>query len=696
MTSPPRSPQRMMLDKLATSLITSANARELKLQAMSETEVAKQLPELSPHLSGFKIPYFGLDRKLRPDGFFRFRFLGKPSNGWASQGEQKKPRRYGQLAGSGVAAYLSPTVPWVKVAADTKQPICITEGELKAICCCLHMVPTIGLGGVNNFRTKHMDLLGLVPELEAIDWKDRVVVVLFDSDILTKPEVRAAATMLAAALEHRGAIVKLTSPPAVSGDKTGVDDWLYSLGGTEAKRTKALEDLIDDAPEMDTTRQLHKLNTELARVRLSADYVELATGWRFGKQQLLDESRFSHRKIRIEDGEGGVKVVQAVKHWLGWPYAHTINTYTYEPGQPALTDNGYNLWPGWAVEPAKGAVEPFFELMESLVGNASKADQDWLFSWLAYPLQNPGAKMHSGVLMWGAETGTGKTMLANTMRRIYGKNFGVIESKHLQSNFNSFLNRKQFILGDEISVTDKRQISEKLKALLTQETVWVEEKYQIPFEVQDTCNYYFTSNYPDAFYVEDKDRRFFIHEVTSKPMANSFSDQYFEWLDNKGGAAALFYHLLHERPLGHFDPKARPPITVAKESMIMLGHNDLRRWIEELKVQAATDLRHIYTISQLMAMYAKENPNAHIDRTRLGRELSKADVKAVSQGKHLRIAGESGNIRAYIFGESERETHRLHMLSPKEGSIAVEAAIPTRQKFASKLAQAKQNKERVQ
>ena len=43
----------------------------------------------------------------------------------------------------------------------------------------------------------------------------------------------------------------------------------------------------------------------------------------------------------------------------------------------------------------------------------------WLLQWMAYPLQNPGAKMGSAVVMHGPQ-GTGKSLIFTTLAEIYG------------------------------------------------------------------------------------------------------------------------------------------------------------------------------------------------------------------------------------------------------------------------------------
>jgi hypothetical protein len=173
--------------------------------------------------------------------------------------------------------------------------------------------------------------------------------------------------------------------------------------------------------------------------------------------------------------------------------------------------------------------------------------------------------------------------------------------------------------------------------MLTQEQVLVEEKYQIPYVVEDHANYYFTSNYPDAFYVEEDDRRFFIHEVTAAPLTTTWRDRYFAWLE-QGGAAALFDHLLRVSLTG-FDAFERPPLTAAKVDMIQIGVSDVRRWIEDIKLDPATALGrpkeepacYLTTVGRLVSRYRAETDRP-MDAAWMGKELAKAGIRKAAKG----------------------------------------------------------------
>jgi putative DNA primase/helicase len=62
---------------------------------------------------------------------------------------------------------------------------------------------------------------------------------------------------------------------------------------------------------------------------------------------------------------------------------------------------------------------------------------DWLLDWLAYPLQNPGAKMQSCILIHGAQ-GAGKNTFFGTLLEIYSNEYSVeFGPAQLENRFNA-------------------------------------------------------------------------------------------------------------------------------------------------------------------------------------------------------------------------------------------------------------------
>lgn len=127
--------------------------------------------------------------------------------------------------------------------------ILITEGEKKALSAAQAGFCCIGLVGVYGFqlsrpKTDNGRRYGqreLLPELAAIEWNGRQVVIVFDSDAAEKDGVKIAEHKLAEVLGKAGAIVKVVRLPADGDEKVGLDDYLVKHG------VKGFNKILDDA-----------------------------------------------------------------------------------------------------------------------------------------------------------------------------------------------------------------------------------------------------------------------------------------------------------------------------------------------------------------------------------------------------------------------------------------------------------------
>jgi putative DNA primase/helicase len=99
---------------------------------------------------------------------------------------------------------------------NLNKPVIITEGEKKALKGAQELPGflVIGLAGVWCFKTKK---LALIDDFRKISWKNRDVYIVYDSDVVRKPEVQEAENALATQLDKLGANVHVCRFPDGAG-----------------------------------------------------------------------------------------------------------------------------------------------------------------------------------------------------------------------------------------------------------------------------------------------------------------------------------------------------------------------------------------------------------------------------------------------------------------------------------------------
>jgi hypothetical protein len=264
------------------------------------------------------------------------------------------------------------------------------------------------------------------------------------------------------------------------------------------------------------------------------------------------------------------------------------------------------------------------------------AARKWFEIWLAYPLQNPGVKMLTAAVICGVAKGTGKTLVAYLMGDIYGDNFIEIGNDDLKGQFNSWASNRQFIYADEITGGDARVDADKLKRINT--------KFVPQYTLPDVTNYMISGNHPDTIFLEDGDRRYFVHEVIGPPCSTPGFYQRLDAWRKAGGAAHLFDYLLGLDLTG-FDPNAAAPETAAKRQMLVHSRSDLDAWVATLKEDPYQALRllgeqvardcELFAPGILLRAY---DPDGHrkVTATGMGKALARAGFHPVNAGGTIR------------------------------------------------------------
>ncbi len=497
----------------------------------------------------YEIPYF--DPTGNPLNYVRWKLFPLI--------ESNQPK-YMQVEKTIPRLYLPPLIDWEKICEDSSRRIIITEGEKKAACATNLGLPCIALGGVWSFTAKKWHLKE-IPDWNWFDLKNREVEVCYDGDMYTNDNVAKALDALTAMLTKRGARVFIRYLPMTEG-LSKLDDYLVKKG------TKAYEEL--ECPEAPNSVQMSNLNDDLVYIKDTQTYFSTYDRILYGD---IGRLKRNYGSVMIMSESG--KPIAAIDEWVRWPHMRKVDRMTYAPGEDQLINGELNDWPGWGTEAKRGNCKEFLDVIKTI------DNWEWLLQWLAYPLQNPGVKLFTSVLIWSIEQGTGKTFIGDVMRDIYGANSNVITSVELHDEGLTWMRNKQFVLGEEVMQTRSKADTGLLKHIITGDTITVNEKYVPTFKLPNCCNFMFTSNKPDAVILDTNDRRFFVGKL-DKERPQKFWNELDAWRKRNGGPAAFMYYLQNSVDVSKFNPRAAAPETQEKQQMQSAGLTSVQQWVSEL------------------------------------------------------------------------------------------------------------------
>lgn len=590
-------PAQFLAERLKLSAIPPTAAAFAGIRAMTVQQARAKGHELHKKSSdGFLIPYYSAEGK--PLKMFRWRNpRGKPKY------------KYTQPKGTGCWVYF-PRVKglnWKKILADPEILVYIVEGELKALSVCLAGVPAVALGGVWNYSLNKE----LLPELRRLAEGGRPIYIAFDSDAEDKPGVAAARHwLMRTLLDQRGqpAIVRIPHlPDPASPDKTGADDLVRITKLKDAKLLDYLDDLTAKDP---FALAMYERNSKYVVDENTAEIIKLSDRNAYSYSSFCNV--LEPYAVPALTKKGEPTQASAGHVWLGWPSRNMVAGRVYKPLSQDVSDITYahedgkrylNNWLGWASEPQpdpEGVAKYWTRLLDHLFQaqhNESTREKEhrercrrWFEMWWAYPVQHPGAKLHTVSVLLGHQGG-GKSLVGDMVGwAVYGEHFQSISQKELESDFNAiYTANKSLVMGNEITARDygkKRDVSEFLKAVITDPNILVNEKKEKKYKIQNLINLYLTSNYGDSFFLDDDDRRYFIWDIPDVKLRTAFGnadvDELVDYAQSEKGKAALHYHLLHLTIDPRiFQPHSAPPETEAKRNAKEYSQTEAQRWVGE-------------------------------------------------------------------------------------------------------------------
>jgi len=174
---------------------------------------------------------------------------------------------------------------------------------------------------------------------------------------------------------------------------------------------------------------------------------------------------------------------------------------------PAIT---CNLWGGWPTTPDdRGSCDKQLDLLEYMC-SADDHPRDvfrWVLSWLAYPIQHPGSKLKTALVVHGPQGG-GKNQLFEAVMAIYGEYGRIIDQPTIEDRFNDWASRKLFMICDEVvSRNDLYHVKNRLKAIVTGDWIRINPKNVAAHDERNHVNLVFMSNETMPLLLEGDDRR---------------------------------------------------------------------------------------------------------------------------------------------------------------------------------------------
>lgn len=540
-------------------------------------------------------------------------YIPYPETGYAViRGLGSTAGTFGELVGSvnkllapkgDVQIYSPPNIDWTKFSGT----LYVCESAIKAIVLSQYGYAAISGNGVSGVYTNSGFSAGWPADLIDGGGVDRVVI-LFDANWQTNKKVEAAIRKLATGIHQHHPKVDIIHKQLDlhNGEDQGIDDavarlgrewldtWLASDANTEVVEVSALRKHLDELNELYVITHYPAMitdRTHKCRVTRS-DFTDM-----------LEADRCFMEKIGSGKGERWVEVSPA-KEWLKWDDANKVAKMLYRPGKEELTDHYYNTWQDDGVAAIDGDIAPFLTVYRNAVPD--DVERKLLLESMAWIVQNRGTRMEKCFALVGADQGTGKSLIVETLGRVVGdSNFVSISPHNFGNNFNSALVGREVVLLDDLGPNDLKTNSKGLfKNFITGRTTLAEKKGVDAYKVESSAVLFITSNEFGAIPMDAEDRR--VHICSFSPTVHhaqgtAWWKEYLSWLQADG--YGIIRGWLEGLDLSDFDPNFMPPMTSTKMHMQQSNMHPIESWVEAMYHDPDAELlgnkRSVYTIQEL-------------------------------------------------------------------------------------------------
>ena len=314
-----------------------------------------------------------------------------------------------------------------------------------------------------------------------------------------------------------------------------------------------------------------------------------------------------------------------------------VSGYRYTPSEPGkIYTKKEGLWyvntyranfPTPTPEGADEARAIIDKHMELLI--ADPEHRRILFDWMAYNVQFPGQKIRWAPLFQGGE-GCGKTFFYELMRTVLGAGHAKLVNKaSISGSWNEWATGAQVVAIEEIRVVgeNKYEIMNKLKELITNNNVPINQRNTDTRTVENTTNYIAFTNFHDALALAHNDRRYFVlkailqEEEEIRAVGEQYFDDLFALLEERGGALRWIFenHTMSE----DFNPNGRAPHTIFRDQVIEDTSDEVTSVIRRLVEDGEQVLvnNEFIVAKTLRAMFDLEELRQHPSDQYLGQVL---------------------------------------------------------------------------
>ena len=231
-----------------------------------------------------------------------------------------------------------------------------------------------------------------------------------------------------------------------------------------------------------------------------------------------------HSVLIDRKGKGRPTEVPIIQLWLEHESSRCKHRVVFDPTHAGHSDFNFNLFDGFSIQlQGQGSIQTsdleacrlWFDHLFYVTANCSQARFEVILRWMAKVYRQPVQR--GGIaLVFTGKPGSGKSLVFKLMSAIIGKKYSLAYNG-MRELLDKFSHSKAMTailtLVDEVKDCTSGEMN-KLKTLISEESINVQEKYCPTITLQNMQHFIFHSNHAHPIPLEAGDRRFAFFPVS--------------------------------------------------------------------------------------------------------------------------------------------------------------------------------------
>ena len=239
----------------------------------------------------------------------------------------------------------------------------------------------------------------------------------------------------------------------------------------------------------------------------------------------------------------------------------------------SMNPRSFTHFRGYDLQPVKTVslklIAPFLDHILDVICAGDEDLYDYINKWIASIIQIPNIKLETALVIIGTQ-GTGKNLFTNTLCNLIDRYAvkNISDLDHIIGTYNAVIQNKKLVVCNELEsiLSRKSRNMDRLKTVITEKTIRINEKYIKHYTCDNVANFIFISNNPVPILIEDNDRRFVVTETSNEVVGNT---KYFKKLgklveEREGDFYNHLFTYYLTKSIADFDHRSIP-VTEAKE-----------------------------------------------------------------------------------------------------------------------------------